>query len=159
MLISTRKCIVSAVLVALGAGTAAAGEHISGILQHAKNLEKDSSQIRLALKSKKVDTQEVKSAVEASSADVAKLRELVAAYESTNPSLNSQERKDWELVKQKVQLLSIFHDRKKELVSSGDFSKNRGLIRAHAEGLAKRAVMLQNTVGRLQRSPLGSSGS
>lgn len=52
-------------------------------------------------------------------------------------------------MKTKVELLAIFHGKKKELLSSGDLSKNRGWLRAHAEGIARRAEMLQRSANQM----------
>jgi hypothetical protein len=64
----------------------------------------------------------------------------------SNGSLNTP---DWALVKEKVQLLAIFHQAKTELMANGDLRKQRTLLRAHADGMAKRAQMLQKTASRL----------
>ena len=56
-----------------------------------------------------------------------------------------------------IGVLGIFLNRKNELVS--DAQKNRGMLRAHAQGIAKRAVDLQQTASRLQSSSTTSSGS
>ncbi len=50
-----------------------------------------------------------------------------------------------------VQLLSVFHNAKAELMNADDMKKNRSTLRAYAEGLATRAGSLRQTAQRLQR--------
>jgi hypothetical protein len=64
--------------------------------------------------------------------------------------MNAQQKADWDLVKTKVELLNIFHTRKADLFNS-DLDKNRNLVRALADGIAKRARMLQQTASKLDR--------
>ncbi len=47
-------------------------------------------------------------------------------------------------MKDKIQLLDIFHEQKKTL-AAGDMGKNRDLIRAIANGVVMRAQKLQKT--------------
>ncbi|MFN7924509.1 MAG: hypothetical protein U0Q16_30690 [Bryobacteraceae bacterium] len=147
-----RSFVRTATCFALAALSAAAleKEFVDQMLESARNLERDASVVSLALKSKKADAEDVKKKIDAMSADLGRLHELVAKFESTNPQLSGRDRTDWQLIKDKVKLLEIFHDRKKQLASE-DFSRNRTLIRAHADGVAKRAQRLQETARRLQR--------
>lgn len=128
-------------------------DFVDQMLQAAKSIERDASAVSLALKNKRPDTDGVKRQIEAMGADVGKLHELVAKFESSNPSLSGRDRGDWQLIKEKVQLLEIFHDQKKKLAGE-DLLKNRSLVRAHADGVAKRAQKLQESVARLERQPL-----
>lgn len=82
--------------------------------------------------------------------DVNKLQELVTSFDSTKPMLSDRDKIDWQLVKDKVQLLEIFHGQKQKLATE-DMTKNRGMIRAHADGLAVRAQKLQVTANKLRR--------
>lgn len=85
--------------------------------------------------------------MESAGAGIEKLRELVVLVETnTNGSLNTP---DWALLKEKVQLLSIFHQAKRDLMAGSDLQKQRALLRAHANGMAKRAQMLQQTASRV----------
>lgn len=135
-----------------------ANNHFEKIADHASKVQRESAQMSQSLKAKKADASEISKSLESTGAEIAKLQELVNQIEAQNPSFSERDRKDWELLKTKVQLLSIFHDRKKELVS-GDFAKQRGLIRAHAEGLAKRAALLQQTASRLKAVTPNQAGS
>ncbi|MFN7925637.1 MAG: hypothetical protein U0Q16_36390 [Bryobacteraceae bacterium] len=146
MFVKTLSCFALAAFSA----SALEKEFVDQLLQAARNIERDSTNIGLATKTKKADADEVKKTVDAMSTDLTKLQELVAQFESTNPQLSDRDRAEWQLIKDKVKLLEIFHGQKQKLVAE-DFSRNRGLIRAHAGGLAKRAQRLQETAARLQR--------
>lgn len=120
------------------------------IIGDAANIEKDATALSLDMKAKNFDITKAKADAESLGKDIAKLRKDVEEIDAGMANLTGQQKADWELVKTKVQLLTIFHDRKSELMS-GDLSKNKGLIRAHADGIAKRARLLQQTANRLDR--------
>ncbi len=128
-------------------------EFVDKMTESARNVERDAMGLGTALKSKSLDAAAVKVKIGAMSADLPELQVLVDQYEAAHPTFSGRDAADWKLVKEKVQLLEIFHARKKQLAEK-DLSKNRGLIRAHADGVAKRARMLQQTLTRLERSPL-----
>jgi hypothetical protein len=122
-------------------------------MQSARNIERDAVLVSAAVKSKKIDPEDVKKKIDAMSADIATLQKHVADFEATNPQINERDRADWQLVKDKVQLVAIFHGQKQKLASE-DLVRHRNLIRAHANGVALRAEKLQETLTRLARVPL-----
>lgn len=109
-------------------------------------IQKDADWMSKHLKSRQIDRQQLEQHSTAVEENISKLKELVAAVES-GESVPSGE--TWEKVKTKVELLSIFHGRKKELMASSDLSKNRGWLKAHADGIARRAELLQQSASRL----------
>jgi hypothetical protein len=128
-------------------------EFVDRTMGSAQNIERDASLVDAAIKSKKNDVADVRKKIDAMSADVAALHELVAQFEATHPQFSASEAAQWKLVKDKVQLLEIFHGQKKKLADE-DFDQNRSLIRAHAKGVAERAAKLQRTLTQLMRSPV-----
>ena len=82
---------------------------------------------------------------------MSKLQQLVKDCESRNFELSEWQKKDWDLLKTNVQLVSIFYNRKKEIVLADNRQKNKSLSRAHADGVAIRAAKLQETASRLQK--------
>lgn len=138
--------------IALAASSAFALEKdlVDRIIASAKNIEQDATSVDSALKSRKAGQSDVSRHLESMTTDLAKLQEVVSHFDSSNPSLSDRDRADWQLVKDKVQLLGIFHEQKKALVAE-DVSKHRGMIRAHAKGVAVRAQKLQETAARLRR--------
>lgn len=122
-----------------------------GIIGDAAVIQRDAEEISKHLKSKSADYSEVKTKIETLGKDIAALRKDVQEFDAAHPGLSEQQKKDWELVKTKSELLLIFYDQKAKLVESGDIKKNRSMLRAHANGIAKRAAMLQQTASRLDR--------
>ena len=125
-------------------------EFADQIIQSAQNIERDATTVSRALKIKGAPADDVKQKIEAMSADVTKLQELVNQFDATHPALSARDKADWDLVKTKVQLLEIFHERKKTLASE-DVAKHRSMLRAFADGVAQRAKKLQQTAVTLRR--------
>ncbi len=148
-LVQTGMCLV----VAAFSASALDKEFTDQMMKSAKNIERDAGEVRDSLKPKQFNADDVRKKIDAMSADLTKLQELVNQFESTHPSLSAQEQADWKSVKEKVQLLEIFHNEKKTL-AAGDIEKNRTMLRAHAKGVAVRAAKLQLTLGKLQRTPI-----
>jgi hypothetical protein len=144
----------TATVLALAAFSAPAldKDFVSQLMDSAKNIERDATAVGMALKQKNVDAAGVKSKIDAMGSDLDKLQEAVNKFESSKPSMSARDQQDWNLVKQKVQLLEIFHAQKKKLAGE-DLYRNRTLIRAHATGVAKRAQNLQKSLTTLERSP------
>lgn len=128
-------------------------QFVDQAMQSAKNIERDARALSDAVRAKAIDSAEVKKQIAAMTGDIAALQKQVAAFEATNPTFSGREKEDWAKFKQKVQLIEIFHGQKQELANS-DLVRNRKLVRAHASGVAKRALMLQQTISRLARSPV-----
>ena len=120
----------------------------SAAMVAAKNIQRDANLVSIAAKSKKFDTADVKVKIDAMDGDVRALQDLVTRYETENPELSQRDREEWNLIKTKVQLIDVFHARKKELADE-DLGKHRSLIRAHADGVAKRAALLHQSLTKL----------
>ena len=146
-------CLLVALSPAWGADNSVEAKNsmLSEIGFHAQKVQQDAEHVSQHLKSKQVDPQFLKDKIGATADDMDKLQQLVSDFESRNFGLAEWQKKDWEFLKTKVQLLSIFYDRKKELVLADDVAKNKSLLRAHADGLAIRAAKLQSTASRLQK--------
>ncbi len=145
-----RHLLFTALGIAILAAPVMAQSKFRSIIGDAANIEKDATALSLDMKAKSFDITKAKTDAESLGSDIAKLRKDVDEIDAGMSNLSGQQKADWELVKTKVQLLTIFHDRKSELMN-GDLSKNKGLIRAHADGIAKRARLLQQTANRLDR--------
>jgi len=128
-----------------------ADTHLVDIRTQAGQVEKGSEQVTLLLKANQPDAQAIRDVITATGRDIENLHLLVVGLTETNPQFIQRGDKDWDLLKQQVQLLSIFHNAKQELTKADDLRKNRSLLRSHAKGLATRAGLLQETAQRLQR--------
>lgn len=125
-------------------------EAFRGIVGDAANIQRDAEALSSDLKQKNPEEAKVKSDIAALNASIAKLKQDVTEVESKLGPMSDAQKKDWELVKTKVELLTIFAERKAELANAEDWKKNRSVLRAHATGIAKRAAMLQQTASRLR---------
>lgn len=121
----------------------------TGIGEDAGKIHLDATQLSRNLKAKVVDESKVKADITALGENILKLRKDVESMDASLDSLTSAQKKDWELIKTKVQLLNIFYDRKTELLA-GDFKKNRSMLRVHADGIAKRAALLRETAMKMK---------
>ncbi len=143
--------ILSSLALAAVSLSAIEKDFVDRLVASAKNIERDAGDVGLALKARTPDEANVKKLIGGMNADVAKLRDLVQQFDSTNPSLSDRDKKDWAATKEKVALLEIFVGQKEKLAGE-DLLKHRGLIRTHAAGVVKRAQVLQQSVLKLSRS-------
>lgn len=137
--------------ISLGAAMTlfANGATIEQMRDEARKLRDEARQASSLLKSKSVDAKSVLESLDAKEETIAKLRDLAATFEAAGSELTPAQRQQWDLVKTKIQLLEVFHGNKKRL-AEGDLRKNRGMVRAHADGLAFRAAALEKTLSTLQ---------
>ena len=147
------KTLLSAITTLAFAATAAMADTTTyqNIIGDASKIQRDAEAISGHLKTKNPDAETVKAKSGDLNKDIQTLRDDLAAFEATNPSMTEQQKKDWGLVKTKAELLLIFSDSKNDALNSGDLKKNRSVIRAYSDGIAKRASMLQETVKKLNR--------
>jgi hypothetical protein len=137
---------VFAITVALAANNTAATP-FEEIASRAVDIQKDASWMRQHLKAKQFDRQLLEERSNAVEQNIVRLKELVASLDASAVPAGQQEK--FELMKTKVELLDIFHGKKKELLTQGDLARNRAWLRAHADGIAKRAGMLQKTASQM----------
>lgn len=138
-------------IAALALPAMAGSQDFRAIIGDAANIQRDAEKLSRDLKQKELDEALVKKDIEALNADVSKLKQDVMDMDGKLGQLSEPQKKEWELVKTKAELLTIFAARKATLMESGEFRKNRSMLRAHADGIAKRAAMLQQTVNRLDK--------
>ena len=150
-----RPILRTASALALAAMSAAAldSSFVNQMQSTAQKLERDATVVHRALKSKRHDANDVKAKIEAMAGDVEALQQLVKDFEATNPQMSSREQADWAALRDKVQVLGIFHENKRRLAAE-DVAKHRSLIRAFADGVALRAKKLQVSAAQLQRGPV-----
>ena len=122
---------------------------LADVTTHAQKLQRTAEEMKTMLKSKAVDRAVLEQRMDAVHQDVAKLKDLVASVEATGMQFTPAQQIAWDKLKTKVQLLEVFANNKKNLLESGDVNKSRTFLRAHADGIAKRAAMLQQTASTL----------
>jgi len=122
---------------------------LSDISMHAQKVQRSAEEMSALLKSKAVDRTVLEQRMEAVHQDVSRLKDLVATIEASGLELTPSQQLNWQKLKTKVELLQVFANNKKELLERGDLQKSRSLLRAHADGIAKRAALLQQTAAKL----------
>jgi hypothetical protein len=147
------KTLLSSIVTLALAATSAMADTTTyqNIIGDATKIQRDAEAISSHLKAKDPDAETVKAKSGDLNKDIQSLRNDLAAFEATNPSMTEQQKKDWGLVKTKAELLLIFSDSKNSALDSGDLKKNRSLVRAYSDGIAKRAALLQETVKKINR--------
>lgn len=140
-----------AMTMLLAASAAFASDHLTQIRDQAGKLSQEFRDIGAMVKNRNFNTAEVQNRVNVIDADIEGLKRLAGEFETANPSLVTTGNKDWKLAKDLIHLIDIFHEQKAEILK-GDPKKQRSLLRGHAQGLAKRAFMLQETSSRLLRT-------
>lgn len=139
------KITITLVLTAVGAF---ANEHLTQIRDHAKDLEQGFRGIQTVVRDKNFDESALRTRMDATSATVDKLKTLAAEFETANPTVAASP--DWKTAKERIVLIEIFRNEKEKLM--GDAKKQRGMIKAHAEGMARRAAMLLESSDRLLKT-------
>ena len=135
---------------ALALPAMASPQDFRAIIGDAANIQRDAEKLSRDLKQKSLDQTQVKQDITSLNADVTKLKQDVTELDGKLGEMSAAQKKEWELVKTKVQLLSIFHERKAGMLDV-DIDKNRSMIRALSQGIASRARMLQATIVRLDK--------
>lgn len=115
----------------------------------AGKVQKSAEEMSLQLKKKPVNVEQVTRQMDAVHADINKLKALAAEIEASNPNLTPSQKQNWDLVKTKIQLLEVFASNKKDLLAKGDPNKHRSYLKAHSDGIAIRAQLLQQTAGKI----------
>jgi hypothetical protein len=147
------RAILTAITSLAFAATAATADTntFQAIIGDAAKIQRDAEAISSQLKVKTPDFEMVKSKSGELNKDIKELREDLEKFESSSPNLSAEQKKHWDLVKTKAELLLVFSDQKNSLLSSGDPQKNRSMLRAYSDGIARRAQMLQQTAMKLGR--------
>ena len=148
----------AALLIGLGmlSLTAHADSHhdlnkvLDEVIHSASQMETDARHVSSHLKSKETDAQFVKDKIQALSADMDRLDAAMSHLAGKKDSMKDWQKKDYEILKTKVQLVQRFYDFKKEVAWADDLKKNRSSLRAHADGLAQRAALVRSTASKLQ---------
>jgi hypothetical protein len=146
--------ITSTIFVALSAttwaDTAEKNKLLAELTGHAQKMQLDATHLSQSLTSKNVSRDTVADMINSIGTDVAGLQKLAGEFEARNFTLNDRQKKEWDIVKTKISVLSSLYDIKKELAEAENLGKNRSSLRVHADNVAKRAVLLQEKLNLLK---------
>lgn len=135
-------------------GSASPGQSRSAwvdqVVAEAKKAQLEAREISDLLKNKRSDTTRIASKLEYLSQHAAKVNELIASIDPASLQLTTAQMSEFERMKQASQILKIFVENKQQLLSSGKVQTHRGLLRAKADGIAKRAEFVQVSALRVR---------
>jgi hypothetical protein len=121
------------------------------LVMEAKKVELEAQDISKELRSRQFDLDKVKGMMSNLTAHIESVNRMVAELEPMQTSMSEQQKAKFEQVKSKAQLLTIFAANKQDMLSGDRPEKNRSLLRAKADGIAKRAELLQQSAMALRR--------
>ncbi|MBL8230505.1 MAG: hypothetical protein JNL98_18585 [Bryobacterales bacterium] len=121
------------------------------LVTEAKKVQLEAEDISKALKPRDFDLPKVKEMMTTLDEHIQKVDALVKELAPFEAGMTAAQKSRYEAVKMKSQLLTVFATNKKTMLDGGDAAKNRGLLRAKADGIAQRAEMLQKSAMALRR--------
>lgn len=142
-----------ALTLALTASVAFANDHMTQIAAEARELASDYKKMTVTLKDKNFPERELQEELKAAEAELEKIRGHMREFSAAAPTLTPAQMKDWKLAQDLVELLDLFHGRKAVLLENDNPHKKRSELRAEAQALVTRAVMLADAAGRLASLP------
>jgi hypothetical protein len=131
--------------------SARADSNLEALRNHAGQVYMESMSIKQMLKQKSPDLELIRQKVETTKEDVAKIQHLVSEVENSSSSILKSDPATWEEIKLRASVLAVIHDHKAALTSEEGLRKQRSILRAHVDGVAIRAVKLQELLNRMER--------
>lgn len=147
-MILSAAAFVMAVAPAFATDHRTASSHLDEIVTSAKKTQLEAREISNLLKVKTPDYDRVRTKMQLLTEHAADVNRLVAELEASNPSLSSSQQAEFNRLKEIAKLVDVFVTNKNNLLASSDL--NRKLLRAKADGIAKRAEMVQESAIRIR---------
>jgi chromosome segregation ATPase len=123
---------------------------ISSLTESARSARSEAREIRQMLQGKKPDLEQVRVKMDLLSQHAASLRQQVAEMEASASSLNTVQKAEFEKAKTMAELIHIFVMNKSDLLSRTDAHRQISFLRAKADGIEKRAQLLERALTRIQ---------
>lgn len=124
--------------------------HVDRLVADAKKAQNEAREIGVLLKAKQPDFSAIQANMAELAAHVAGLKQGVADFEAAYPTLSAKQQAEFDRMKSAVAVLAIFLDNKSEILAGSSALEQRKLLRAKAEGIAKRAELVQLSAHRLR---------
>ena len=124
--------------------------HVDRLVADAKKPQMEAREIGVLLKAKNPDFAAVNANMAELTAHVSQLTESVTQFESVQSSFHAKQQAEFERIKSAVAVLKIFLDNKSEILAGSGALEQRNLLRAKADGIAKRAELVQVSAHRLR---------
>lgn len=120
---------------------------IDRIVAEAQAVEQHAVNLSRTLKDKRADLSKASEMTAGLKERIRTVKDLVNQIE---PSVADSNREVYEKVVLKAQLLEIIANNKEQLLNREEAARKRSLLRANADGIAKRAEMLQQSALKLK---------
>lgn len=146
--------ILTAVAFAMTAAPAFAnGDHstasqLDQIAAVAKQTQSEAREAATLLRAKNPDYERVNGMMETLRGHSAEVNRLIAEFEGANHSMTSSQRAEFDRLKELAQLLDIFVTNKSNMLTAS--KRDRNLLRAKADGIAKRAEMVHQSALKIR---------
>ncbi|MBC7925565.1 MAG: hypothetical protein H7039_07900 [Bryobacteraceae bacterium] len=121
------------------------------LVTEAKKVQLEAQDISKELKPRGFDLARVQEMMANLERHVTSVDQLVKDLAPHEPQMTSHQKAKYEAVKMKAQLLTVFITNKRNILAGDELSKNRSLLRSKADGIARRAELLQQSAMALRR--------
>lgn len=121
------------------------------LIVEAKKVQLEAQDISRQLRVKQFDLNKLTEMMTNLTGQVETVNKMVLELQPMEPSMNEHQKAKFTLVKTKAELLTIFANNKTDMLLGDRPEKNRSLLRAKADGIAKRSELLQQSAMALRR--------
>ncbi|HBY63551.1 MAG TPA: hypothetical protein DEH78_27315 [Solibacterales bacterium] len=121
------------------------------LISEAKKVQLEAQDISKELRVRQFDLNKVKEMMTSLTAHVEAVNKMVAELQPMEQSMTGQQQAKFNLIKTKAELLTIFATNKQGMLLGDQPEKSRSVLRAKAEGIAKRSEMLQKSAMALRQ--------
>ncbi len=147
--------VLAGIVFVLAVSYAAAENSLSSkaeeLITEAKKVQLEAVGIGKELRVKTFQVDKVKGMLDVLVGHVEAIERIAAELASFETQMSSEQKTKYEAIKVKSQILTIFAKNKKDMLMGEDPSQNRAMLRAKADGIAKRAEMLQQSAMVLRK--------
>ena len=124
--------------------------HLDQLVADAKQTQLEAREIGVLLKAKSPDFELVRSRMQTRIQHASKLNDSVAEFEAANATLTPRQQAEFDRIKSAAAVLKIFAENKHGILAGSDVREQRSLLRAKAEGIAKRAELVQVSAHKIR---------
>lgn len=133
----------------VNAGASTPKDTAAKLLAESRAARQTATQMALQLKQKNADLSKVGDHIASVEENATKIQGLLKDLETSGATLNERQRATLDNTRQLAELMKVFLDNKKTLVSDGASPEEREMLRAHAVGVAKRAELIEKNVSKM----------
>ena len=125
-----------------------AAAQLDQIVAAAKTIQTDAQDVSALLRAKTPNFDRIGEKMQVMSQHSTELNRLIENLDSANLDMTATQRAEFNRMKELAQLVNIFVANKSDMLSAQ--RRERGVLRAKADGIAKRANLLQQAAERIR---------